>query len=49
MFRPGVSIWYNVKNLEDTITFYTEKLGFRVLNHNPAVGQARLATNTEDC
>jgi predicted enzyme related to lactoylglutathione lyase len=35
--------------LELTLEFYTEKLGFKVLNHDASKGQARLATNTKDC
>jgi predicted enzyme related to lactoylglutathione lyase len=49
MYSSGVSIWYNVKDLERTLAFYTEKLGFKVLNHNTSLGQARLTTNTKDC
>jgi catechol 2,3-dioxygenase-like lactoylglutathione lyase family enzyme len=30
MYRSGVSIWYNVSNLERTLEFYSGKLGFEV-------------------
>jgi predicted enzyme related to lactoylglutathione lyase len=49
MYKPGVTVWYNVRNLNSTLAFYTEKLGFKVLNHDASMGQARLTTNTDDC
>lgn len=49
MFKPGVGFHYNVSNLERTLAFYTEKLGFNVLFHDTNNGQAMLTTNTKDC
>jgi len=48
MYIPGVTVWYNVKNLDVTMAFYTEKLGFEVLYHNPEWGMAMVKTNTKD-
>ncbi|MCQ6563057.1 VOC family protein [Paenibacillus mendelii] len=49
MFRPGVTVWYNVKSMEATIDFYKEKLGFEPLFHDPASGMAMMNTSTQDC
>lgn len=49
MFKPGVGFHYNVRNLEKTLAFYTEKLGFKVLNYDTNMGQAMVTTNTKDC
>jgi catechol 2,3-dioxygenase-like lactoylglutathione lyase family enzyme len=49
MYSSGLTVWYNVKDLERTLAFYTEKLGFKILNHDTSMGQARLTTNTQDC
>jgi predicted enzyme related to lactoylglutathione lyase len=49
MFVPGFTVWYNVKSIERTLAFYTEKLGFEVLFHNPEWGMAMVKTNTEGC
>lgn len=49
MFKPKVGIHYNVSNLGCTIAFYTEKLGFKILEYDENMGLARLSTNTEDC
>jgi len=49
MFKPGVTIWYNVKNLNDTIQFYKDKLGFELVFHDAASGMAMVNTSTEGC
>lgn len=49
MFKPGVTIWYNVKSLNDTIQFYNEKLGFVLVFHDTASGMAMMKTTTEGC
>ncbi|MDF2836130.1 MAG: lactoylglutathione lyase [Paenibacillus sp.] len=49
MFKPGVTVWYSVKSLEQTIAFYKEKLGFEVNFHDPDSGMAMVNTNTQDC
>lgn len=48
MFKPGVGFHYNVSNLEQTLAFYTEKLGFKVL-YDTNMGQAMITTYTKDC
>ena len=49
MYRSGVSVWYNVANLERTLDFYSGKLGFEVIFHDPENGMAMVNTNTKDC
>lgn len=49
MFKSGVSFFYNVSNLERTVAFFTEKIGFKVLEYIAEIGQARLSTNNQDC
>lgn len=49
MFKPGIGFHYNVSDLEQTIEFYTEKLGFKVLDYDENMHEARLQTNTRDC
>lgn len=48
MFKPGVGFHYNVSNLEQTLAFFTETLGFKVL-YDTNMGQAMISTNTKDC
>lgn len=49
MFKPGVTVWYSVKNLQQSIDFYKEKLGFEVVFLDEASGMAMLNTATEGC
>ncbi|OPX84137.1 MAG: hypothetical protein A4E53_03912 [Pelotomaculum sp. PtaB.Bin104] len=49
MFKPGIGFNYNVSNLERTLAFFTEKLGFKVLNFDSVNGQAMISTNSRDC
>lgn len=49
MFKSGLTIWYNVSNVEQTLKFYTEKLGFEVDVHDKENGMACVHTNTKDC
>jgi predicted enzyme related to lactoylglutathione lyase len=49
MYKPKVTIWYNVKSAERTLAFYTEKLGFNLLYQNEAAGMIMVKTNTPDC
>ncbi len=49
MFKPGVTVWYNVKSLDESIRFYKEKLGFELVFHDPASGMAMVNTATERC
>jgi len=49
VFIPGFTVWYNVKNLERSLAFYTGKLGFEQLFHNPDWGMAMVKTNTDNC
>lgn len=48
MFKSGIGFHFNVSNLERTIEFYTKKLGFKVLDYDENMRQARLHTNTKD-
>lgn len=49
MFMPGVGFHYNVSDFEQTLAFYTEKLGFTVIYLDTDNLQAMLATATKDC
>jgi predicted enzyme related to lactoylglutathione lyase len=49
VFKPVVTIWYNVKSTQRTLAFYTEKLGFDVLYQNDDAGLAMVKTNVENC
>ncbi|WP_042168061.1 VOC family protein [Paenibacillus gorillae] len=49
MYKSGVTVWYSVSNLEQTLEFYTGKLGFEVVFHDPSTGMAMVNTNTKDC
>lgn len=49
MFKPGVTIWYSVKSLKDTIHFYKELLGFELVFHDAESGMAMVNTTTKDC
>lgn len=49
MYKPGLTIWYNVKDLERTLKFYTEGLGFTVDYKDEDSGMAIITTNTKDC
>ena len=49
MFKSGIGFNYNVSDLGRTLAFYMEKLGFQVISHDMAQGQARLATANGDC
>jgi predicted enzyme related to lactoylglutathione lyase len=46
MFKPGITVWYSVKDLQQTLDFYTQKLGFSVTFHDPESGMAMVDTNT---
>jgi predicted enzyme related to lactoylglutathione lyase len=49
MYKPTVTIWYNVKSTARTLAFYTEKLGFKVFYENDTVGMVMVKTNVEGC
>lgn len=49
MYKPRITIWYNVSQAERTLAFYTEKLGFQLLYRNDAVGMMTVKTNTSEC
>ncbi len=49
MYKPGLTIWYNVANLERTLTFYTEALGFTLDFQDDDNRMAMIQTNTKDC
>lgn len=48
MYKLGVTVWYNVKDLQRTLEFYTEKLRFQVLNVDLEQGTARLKSPSTD-
>lgn len=49
MYIPGLTVWYNVKSIKNSLAFYTEKLGFEVLFHDHEGGMAMVKTNTDHC
>jgi len=49
MYKSGLTVWYSVSNLEQTLAFYSGKLGFEVIFHEPESGMAMVNTNTKDC
>lgn len=49
MYRNGLTVWYSVANLDRTLKFYSEKLGFEVVFHDASSGMAMVNTNTKDC
>ncbi|MFC6331858.1 VOC family protein [Paenibacillus septentrionalis] len=49
MFKPGVTVWYSVKNLQESLEFYQDKLGFSLLFHDSESGMAMVGTTTEHC
>ncbi|GIQ68119.1 lactoylglutathione lyase [Xylanibacillus composti] len=49
MFKSGLTIWYNVSNMERTLNFYTKSLGFALDFHDEERQMAMIKTNTKDC
>jgi predicted enzyme related to lactoylglutathione lyase len=49
MYKPGFTLWYNVSNVERTLNFYTEQLGFDLDSYDKENGMASVHTNTKDC
>ena len=49
MYKPGLTIWYNVSNLEKSLKFYVEGLGFQVDFEDREQRIAMITTNTKDC
>ncbi|REK75108.1 VOC family protein [Paenibacillus paeoniae] len=49
MYKTGLTVWYSVTNLEQTLKFYSEKLSFEVIFHDSSSGMAMVNTNTQDC
>ncbi|MCU6712991.1 VOC family protein [Paenibacillus sp. J5C_2022] len=49
MYVPGLTVWYSVKDIDHTLAFYTEKLGFELLYHDQESGITMVKTNTENC
>lgn len=47
MFKPGVTVWYSVKSLKETLAFYGDKLGFEVILNDEENGMAMVNTTTE--
>ncbi|XID95589.1 VOC family protein [Paenibacillaceae bacterium WGS1546] len=49
MYKPGIAIWYNVKELEKSVAFYTEGLGFTLDFKDEEKRMAIVTTNTKEC
>lgn len=49
MYKPGLTIWFNVSNLERSVKYYTEGLGFDLDYHDKEQRIAIVTTNTKDC
>ncbi|WP_078394607.1 VOC family protein [Shouchella patagoniensis] len=49
MYKPGFTLWYSVSNIERTLKFYTEQLGFNLDSYDKESGMASVHTNTKDC
>ncbi|WP_152656534.1 VOC family protein [Oceanobacillus sp. CFH 90083] len=49
MYKPGFTLWYNVSDLERTMEFYTEQLGFEKYSFDKENGMGSVHTNTKDC
>lgn len=49
MYKSGLAIWYNVSDLERTLAFYTDALGFELVFRDDESGMAIVNTNTADC
>lgn len=49
MYKPGLTIWFNVSNLERTLDFYVNGLGFPLDFEDRGQRIAIVRTNTADC
>ncbi|WP_277678914.1 VOC family protein [Gracilibacillus dipsosauri] len=49
MYKPGLTIWYNVKSFERSVKYFTEGLGFSLDFKDEDQGIAIVTTNTKDC
>ncbi|WP_066189858.1 MULTISPECIES: VOC family protein [Gracilibacillus] len=49
MYKAGFTLWYNVSNVERTLEFYTEQLGFEMDSYDKEHGMGSVHTNTKDC
>lgn len=49
MYKPGLTIWYNVSDLDRSIRHYTEGLGFSLDFEDRDQRIAIVTTNTKDC
>jgi predicted enzyme related to lactoylglutathione lyase len=49
MYKPGITIWYNVTSIERSLEFYTKQLDFQLQFHDAESGMAMIRTNTDDC
>lgn len=49
MYKPGFTLWYSVSDVERTLEFYTEKLGFEKDSYDKENGMGSVHTNTKDC
>ncbi|MFD2132258.1 VOC family protein [Pseudogracilibacillus auburnensis] len=49
MYKPGFTLWYSVSDVERTLEFYTEKLGFEMDSYDKENGMGSVHTNTKEC
>ncbi|WP_040984108.1 VOC family protein [Oceanobacillus jeddahense] len=49
MYKPGFTLWYSVSDVERTMAFYTEQLGFEMDSFDKENGMGSVHTNTKDC
>ncbi len=49
MYKSGFTVWYSVSNVERTLKFYTEQVGFELDSYDKENGMASVHTNTKDC
>ncbi|GAB2532982.1 VOC family protein [Gracilibacillus alcaliphilus] len=49
MYKPGFTLWYSVSDVERTLAFYTEQLGFEIDSYDKENGMGSVHTNTKDC
>jgi len=46
MYNQGLTVWYNVSDVDTTKAFYVEKLGFECMMYDPEGGMVIIKTPT---
>ncbi len=49
MYKSGLTIWYNVKSMDESVKYFTEGLGFSLDFKDEEQRIAMITTNTKDC